>query len=344
MTGPVTAISAAATRATPPAPAAPRTGAGPAFADALRQTGGAAAAITGASPTTSRPGPATPAPGLAGRLVLDAALLGLGRRSTAGGSAGYVADTYRRLGVVLPGEAGEQATMGVAVDGVAAARSGDVVVLGGASPQVGIYAGRGRVVLAPTSGGPVRLQDIDGPVTAIRRIVSDPIPSGPLPSAGAAGGGAATTSAGGGAATTSASTVAPVPPAGVGWADIPHRQLFEQAAASHGVDAAVLAAIAQVESGFDHRAVSPVGAQGLMQFMPGTAAGLGVDPWDPASAIPGAARYLRSALDRFGKLELALAAYNAGPGAVQRHGGIPPFAETQRYVRKVLEAMEQYRR
>jgi soluble lytic murein transglycosylase-like protein len=75
-----------------------------------------------------------------------------------------------------------------------------------------------------------------------------------------------------------------------------------------------------------------------MQFMPATAADMGVDPFDPASAIDGAARYLTQNLRRFGSLELALAAYNAGPGAVQTHGGIPPFAETQAYVPKVLAA------
>jgi soluble lytic murein transglycosylase-like protein len=114
--------------------------------------------------------------------------------------------------------------------------------------------------------------------------------------------------------------------------------LFASAGAAHGVDPALLAAVAEVESGLDPTAVSPAGAQGLMQLMPATAAELGVtDPFDPAQAVDGAARLLRGHLDRFGSVELALAAYNAGGGAVSRHGGIPPYPETQAYVRRVLE-------
>lgn len=121
-------------------------------------------------------------------------------------------------------------------------------------------------------------------------------------------------------------------------ADVPYADLFRTAGAAHGIQPSVLAAVAKTESAFDPNAVSPAGALGLMQFMPGTAAEMGVDPYDPASAIDGAARYLSQNLRRFGSLELALAAYNAGPGAVQTHGGIPPFAETQAYVPKVLAA------
>lgn len=124
---------------------------------------------------------------------------------------------------------------------------------------------------------------------------------------------------------------------------IPYAALFNEAGARHDVEPLLLAAVAKIESAFDPTAISPAGAQGLMQFMPATAAEMGVDPFDPTSAVDGAARYLRRELDRFGSVELALAAYNAGPGAVQRHGGIPPFAETQRYVEKVLNALESYR-
>jgi soluble lytic murein transglycosylase-like protein len=115
-----------------------------------------------------------------------------------------------------------------------------------------------------------------------------------------------------------------------------YRDQFAAAGARHGVAPELLAAVAWTESGFRADAVSPAGAIGLMQIMPATAAALGVDPRDPAQAIDGAARYLRQALDQFGDIRLALAAYNAGPGAVERFGGIPPYPETQTYVQKVM--------
>jgi hypothetical protein len=114
-------------------------------------------------------------------------------------------------------------------------------------------------------------------------------------------------------------------------------ELIRSASEEAGLDPALVAAVAAVESGFNPRAVSPAGAVGVMQLMPGTAAALGVsDPFDPAQNVRAGARYLRSLLDRFGKLELALAAYNAGPGAVERYGGIPPYPETRAYVQAVL--------
>jgi soluble lytic murein transglycosylase-like protein len=120
--------------------------------------------------------------------------------------------------------------------------------------------------------------------------------------------------------------------------------LVRQAAQANGVDPALVAAVARAESGFNPTAVSPAGAQGLMQLMPGTARGLGVtDPFDPAQSLNGGASYLRAQLDRFGDPALALAAYNAGPGAVSRAGGIPPYAETQAYVQRVLGYYEGFR-
>jgi soluble lytic murein transglycosylase-like protein len=110
------------------------------------------------------------------------------------------------------------------------------------------------------------------------------------------------------------------------------------------MDPALVAAVARAESGFNPAAVSPAGAQGLMQLMPSTARGLGVtDPFDPAQNLDGGARYLRAQLDRFGDPALALAAYNAGPGAVSRAGGIPPYAETQTYVQRVLGYYQSFR-
>ena len=121
--------------------------------------------------------------------------------------------------------------------------------------------------------------------------------------------------------------------------------LIQQAAQRNGVDPALLKGLIRQESNFNQNAGSPAGAQGLCQLMPGTAASLGVgDPRDPSQAIEGGARYLRQQLDAFGgDVTKALAAYNAGPGAVQRYGGVPPYAETQNYVRQVQAYAAQYR-
>ena len=121
--------------------------------------------------------------------------------------------------------------------------------------------------------------------------------------------------------------------------------LISEAAARHKLDPALLKGLIRQESNFNPNAGSPAGAQGLTQLMPGTARGLGVtDVHDPAQAIEGGAKYLRQQLDAFGgSVPLALAAYNAGPGAVRKHGGVPPFAETQNYVRQVQAFADAYR-
>jgi soluble lytic murein transglycosylase-like protein len=121
--------------------------------------------------------------------------------------------------------------------------------------------------------------------------------------------------------------------------------LVAEAARRNGVDPALVAGVIEAESGFNAGAVSPAGAQGLMQLMPSTARGLGVtDSLDPTQNVMGGAKLLRQLLDRYqGDTRLALAAYNAGPGAVDKHGGVPPYAETQRYVPKVLAAAERFR-
>ncbi|HEU6438692.1 MAG TPA: lytic transglycosylase domain-containing protein [Nitratidesulfovibrio sp.] len=108
--------------------------------------------------------------------------------------------------------------------------------------------------------------------------------------------------------------------------------------ARHGVDPRLVEAVIAVESNYDPTAVSPAGAQGLMQIMPGTQRDLGVSaPFDADANVEGGVRYLKSLMDRFGDLPLALAAYNAGPERVARHGGIPPIPETQQYVSKVMD-------
>lgn len=114
--------------------------------------------------------------------------------------------------------------------------------------------------------------------------------------------------------------------------------IFEEAGAYYDISPRLLRAVAKAESNFNPKVVSRAGAVGVMQLMPGTARSLGVtDPYDPRQNIMGGAKYLKQNLDRFGgNVPLALAAYNAGPGSVQKYGGIPPYKETQNYVRKIM--------
>ncbi|MDO5621613.1 MAG: lytic transglycosylase domain-containing protein [Paracoccus sp. (in: a-proteobacteria)] len=113
---------------------------------------------------------------------------------------------------------------------------------------------------------------------------------------------------------------------------VPHARA---AARKHGIPEDLFLRLVQQESGWNPNARSHKGAHGLAQLMPGTAAKLGVDPRDPIQNLEGGARYLRMMYNQFGNWRLALAAYNAGPGAVQKHGGIPPYRETRNYVRVI---------
>jgi hypothetical protein len=230
--------------------------------------------------------------------------------------SGFTQLVYGNLGVDLPRTSSQQATAGTPVASVADARPGDLVFFDYSSSSagidhVGIYVGNGKMIAAPQPGEAVKVQDVGTP-TVIRRVLPEQ-------------------------ATASAST------GGAALAGVPYADLFSRAASRYGVDASVLAAMANQESGFNSQAVSPAGAQGLMQFMPSTAAGLGVNPLDPNSAIDGAARYLSTLTKQFGSTDVALAAYNAGPGTVSRYGGIPPYSETQNYVRSVMSKAEAYR-
>ena len=120
--------------------------------------------------------------------------------------------------------------------------------------------------------------------------------------------------------------------------------LIQQTSTQEGVSPDLLRAVIQTESAGRPDAVSSAGALGLMQLMPGTARQLGVDPLDPKQNVQGGARYLREMAEQFGDLDLALAAYNAGPGAVRRHGGVPPYAETQAYIKKVRGMLADHKR
>jgi soluble lytic murein transglycosylase-like protein len=113
--------------------------------------------------------------------------------------------------------------------------------------------------------------------------------------------------------------------------------LIDQAAQSNNVDKDLFTALVAAESSFNPNARSSAGAMGLTQLMPGTAAALGVrNPFDPSENLHGGATYLRQLLDRFHDVPMALAAYNAGPGAVTRYSGVPPYAETQAYVKRIM--------
>jgi cell wall-associated NlpC family hydrolase len=237
--------------------------------------------------------------------------------------SGLVQRVYADLGVHLPRVSGDQARAGTPVASLAQARPGDVLAFGHPVNHVAIYLGNNQMIAAPEPGDRVRVQQVYETPAAIRRI---------LPGSGLT------------------RTLPVTQPAGLGGLDslrgpaslsptVPYGGLFAAAGTRYGLPPALLAAIAKVESGYNPRAVSPAGAQGLMQLMPGTAAGLGVNAMDPTQAVDGAARLLSQHLADFGSLPLALAAYNAGPGAVRRHGGVPPYAETQAYVGKVQTAM-----
>jgi hypothetical protein len=222
--------------------------------------------------------------------------------------SGLVQRVYKDLGIELPRVSRDQAKAGTAVPNLDAAKPGDLVAFGEPVHHIGIYIGDGKMIHAPQPGEKVRVQDVYETPSAIRRI---------LPESGATAG------------IASAGRASSVPSGGQ------YAGLFAQATARYGLPEGLLSAVAKAESSYNPNAVSGAGARGLMQLMPATAAGLGVDPMNPAQAVDGAARLLKNHLSTFDSVPLALAAYNAGPGAVRRYGGIPPYAETQNYVRKI---------
>lgn len=290
-----------------------------AFSSALASADatGSATSAAGASGVGAVAGAEAPTTSSAGQAVVDEAKEYLGVPYVWGGTnpktgldcSGLVQHVYQKFGIDLPRVSYQQARAGTAVPSLAQAKPGDILAFGSPVHHVAIYMGGNKMIEAPRPGKNVQISPVYETPTAIRRV----LPNQAAPSvAGASGGGS-----------LSAST--------------PYASLFEGAARKYGVPATLLAAVAHQESGYNAKVRSPAGAQGLMQLMPATARTLHVDPMDPAQAVDGAARMLRSLIGEFGRVDLALAAYNAGPGAVHRYHGIPPYAETRRYVPAVLD-------
>jgi peptidoglycan DL-endopeptidase CwlO len=223
---------------------------------------------------------------------------------------------YQQLGVDLPRVSRDQAKVGTEVASLKDAKPGDLVFFDDPVDHVGIYAGNGKMVESPHTGAKVRVHDVWEKPSHIRRVLPE--------STGVAA--AASSTLGGIEASGSSSGV-------LGG---PYAAQFTRAGRKHGVDPALLSAIAKAESSYNPRAQSSAGAQGLMQLMPGTARELGVNALNPADAIDGAAKLMSKHLRAFGgRVDLALAAYNAGPGNVRKYGGVPPFQETRNYVQRV---------
>jgi cell wall-associated NlpC family hydrolase len=289
---------------------------------------------------TAMPAPAGQTQAQFGRAIVDNAKQYLGVPYVWGGESleeggfdcsGLVQQVFKNLGVDVPRTADLQAEIGTPVASLDQAMPGDLVCFNDPVDHIGIYAGNGQMVVAPHTGDVVKVQSVYKTPSYIRRI-SPPGGAATTPKAPILYTAEAYTAGAPGSA--GASVAGSGVPAGTPYAD-----LFNAAGARYGIDPSLVAAVAKVESGFNPSAVSPAGAQGLMQFMPATAAGIGINPLDPAQAIDGGARYLATQLQQFGSTDLALAADNAGPGAVQQWGGIPPYAQTQAYVRRVQSVL-----
>ena len=308
-----------------PAPAA-RTGAtnATAFASALSEaqtgTDGLGYVLDAASTTaTTAAAPAMGGTGTGGQVV-DAAKQYLGVPYLWGGTdpskgldcSGFVQRVYKDLGIEMPRVSGDQARAGKPVASLAQAKPGDLIAFGSPVDHIGIYAGNNKMIVAPHRGDVVKIQDVYRTPTAIRRI----LPDTPAVAGLAAGPSVAASGPAKGPATFAG--------------------LFRAAEQRNNLPAGLLNAVAKNESNYNPNAISPAGARGLMQIMPATARELGVNPDNPVEAIDGAARLLASNLRQFKSIDLAVAAYNAGAGAVARHGGIPPYSETRTYVQRVL--------
>jgi cell wall-associated NlpC family hydrolase len=278
--------------------------------------------------------------GISGAQVVASAEKYLGVPYVFGGTSnsgldcsGLVQKAYGDLGISLPRVAADQAHVGTPVASLEQAQPGDILAFGDPAYHVAIYLGDHMMIAAPEPGDHVKIQSVYQTPTSIRRVVGSDAGSAAsgLMSSGVMSTGLMSAGSLSAGSLSAGSLSAGLVPAEVAQ----YAPLFAQNERAYQLPAGLLAAVAETESGGNAGAVSPVGAQGLMQLMPSTARGLGVDPWDPAQAVQGAAQLLSGYLRRFGSVPLALAAYNAGPGAVEQYGGVPPYRETQNYVNKI---------
>jgi peptidoglycan DL-endopeptidase CwlO len=332
-------------------------GSGGDFASSLAMAmGQSAGTMTADSTVTTGSTAATGGPGRSTAAALGEQAVQLGRQylgvpyqwggtdpATGLDCSGYTQLVFRQLGISLPRVSRDQAHAGVAVDSLEDARPGDLLFFGSPVDHVAIYAGNGRMLEAPHTGASVRLHRVWATPTQIRRVTGPDTVASQQPRSATALQAQLAALLGAGV-TGVARTPDLTGGTGSGAMGTPFDSLFAAAGNKYGVDPALLAAVAKAESGFNPDAVSPAGAQGLMQLMPATARSLGVDPAVPAQAIDGAARLLSGYLQDYGgRTDLALAAYNAGPGAVRRYGGVPPYQETQTYVQRVTRYREAVR-
>jgi hypothetical protein len=235
-----------------------------------------------------------------------------------------VQELRARFGLTMQQALGDAGGTGKATDGgadeAAVAGATGSFMAGGRttspSPPVTVPGTYGMIAvsLPPSAGGSARATEPVLPLIGATAPADGTTPAAPSSPAGPASG----------------AWQARLIPAGRQWAD-----QIGAAAARHGLDPAFLAAVVWTESSFQPGAVSPAGAIGLGQLMPGTARELGVDPWDPVQNLEGSARFYRQLIDRFGSERLAAAAYFSGPGAVARAGGVPT-ERSQAYVDRVL--------